>query len=800
MTSIWPAAACAAFIAVITSTCAASGLPDGFVQVKGDQFVLSSDPDRVFKVKGFNYFPQGHPWAIFSEWDPQEVQTELAIARDLNSNVVRTFVTGGEPPSQATLNAVVEFVQICKANNQKAIITLFDGYHTYPAAGSPEEAKNLAKIDAICSALRDDTGVFAWDIKNEPDWINDTYWSWSLPGAEAEAARRIDWLYRMRNRIKQAAPNHLVTVGLIFNYNNYLPSSTRTVESFVDFVCYHYYPRNYPFETFRQSIRSLKARTSKPINVEEIGHNAWGGPGATEQDQANLFAEWLQVIEEEDISGLVQWTLCDWWDQWPGPIDERYYGFLRADGRYSWKPAAYVFRDNFVVDQFGLPQDRGQISGRVLDTSGEPVPGVAVTAVPGSYSSATRADGTYTLLNVLPGVYTVRAATIGYATAERTGIQVAPGAGVTVDLVLQELQPDALTLSSGGFETADLAGWTPWGQVDGTQTGPWFAGITPRSGSRFLGTATNGGQKNGGVWQQVAVPRGSRLGVEVWSRTYRQGGTEGSVANRLGVDPAGGTDPASASVVWTPYRESPSGWERLSLTVTATRPRITVFLQHRQPGDTIWAVNCFDDAAVYEHPPAGGQALRRPDGWPVQIEGTLSAVFGASFFYVQDPARAWGVRVSGSTAAQPGSTMRVRGRLGSSAGERSIIPAAAAEVLQTGPAPAPLDMTAASVGGETLAGLPGIPGAKGLYNSGLLVRVTGRVVWSSPAASVFYLDDGSGAGDAFRTPGLRVLCDGAWMPPQGAFVSVTGISTRALVSGVPARAVRVRSAGDIRIH
>jgi hypothetical protein len=798
MSNVWPAAACAAVILMSASACLASELPDGFVQVKGDQFVLSSNPDRIFKVKGFNYFPQRHPWAIFSEWDPQEVQTELAIARDMNSNVIRTFVTGGEPPSQATLNAIVEFVQICKANNQKAIISLFDGYHTYPAAGSAEEAKNLAKIDAICSALKNDTGVFAWDIKNEPDWINDTYWSWSLPGAEAEAARRIDWLYRMRNRIKQVDPNHLVTVGLIFNYNNYLPTSTRTVESFVDFVCYHYYPRNYPFETFRQSIRSLKARTSKPINVEEIGHNAWGGPGATEQDQANLFAEWLQVIEEEGITGLVQWTLCDWWDQWPGPIEERYYGFLRADGHYTWKPAAYVYRDNFVVDQFGLPQDRGQISGRVTDASGEPVPGVKVTALPGSYTAQTRTDGTYSLLNVLPGSYTVRAESIGYRTAERSGVQVPAGGSVTVDFQTEAAQLQAMGLTNGGFETADLSGWTPWGQVDGTQTGPWFASITPRSGSRFLGTATNWGQKNGGVWQQVAAPQGSRLVVEVWSRTYRQGGSEGSVANRLGVDPAGGTDPTAPTVIWTPFRESPSGWERLALTVTAARPRITVFLQHRQPGDTVWAINCFDDAAVYEASLQGGEPLRRPDNWPVEMEGTVSAIFG-SFYYIQDAGRAWGVRISSAAPAQTGSRVRVRGRLGSSTGERLIVPLAS-EVTGTGEPPVPLAMKSAAVGGEAPAGLVGIPGASGIYNSGLLVRITGRVVWANPAMSLFYLDDGSGAGDAFRTPGIRVLCNGAWIPSEGSFASVTGISTRATVSGIPARAVRVRSAEDIIIH
>ncbi len=104
----------------------------------------------------------------------------------MNSNVIRTFIPGGTTPSQATIDAIVEFVQICKAHNQKAIISLFDGYSGFPAAGTAEEAANLALIDAVCGALRNDTGVFAWDVEERAHWISNEYWSWSLPGAEAK--------------------------------------------------------------------------------------------------------------------------------------------------------------------------------------------------------------------------------------------------------------------------------------------------------------------------------------------------------------------------------------------------------------------------------------------------------------------------------------------------------------------------------------------------------------------------------------------------------------------------------------
>ncbi len=151
---------------------------------------------------------------------------------------------------------------------------------------------------------------------------------------------------------------------------------------------------------------------------------------------------------------------------------------------------------------------------------------------------------------------------------------------------------------NAGFEAATLAEWTGFGDTDGVVTGPWFAGITPRTGARFHGTAANfGARDGGGVRQTFAATPGSPVAAGVWVRTYREGGSGGDTACRVGLDRSGGTDPQAAGVVWSEWTESPDFWRPVCVASTATGGSFTVFLQHRQAAP-VWNVTCFDDAVV----------------------------------------------------------------------------------------------------------------------------------------------------------------------------------------------------------
>src|SRR5690554_4893059 len=57
----------------------------------------------------------------------------------------------------------------------------------------------------------------------------------------------------------------------------------------------------------------------------------------------------------------------------------------------------------------------GKISGQVTDAStGEPLPGVNVVIAGTTTGATTDPDGYYTILNVPPGTYSLRASFIGY--------------------------------------------------------------------------------------------------------------------------------------------------------------------------------------------------------------------------------------------------------------------------------------------------------------------------------------------------------------------------------------------------
>lgn len=81
----------------------------------------------------------------------------------------------------------------------------------------------------------------------------------------------------------------------------------------------------------------------------------------------------------------------------------------------------------------------GKITGTVTDAStGDPLPGVNVVVVGENVGSATDANGNYTILNVPPGDYNIRASFIGYAPVVQQGVRVNIGLTSEVNFELQE--------------------------------------------------------------------------------------------------------------------------------------------------------------------------------------------------------------------------------------------------------------------------------------------------------------------------------------------------------------------------
>lgn len=81
------------------------------------------------------------------------------------------------------------------------------------------------------------------------------------------------------------------------------------------------------------------------------------------------------------------------------------------------------------------------MTGEVMDNSGEPLIGAAVTAlhVPSgvTYGTTTRVDGSYTLPNLrVGGPYTIEATYVGYKTAKLEGAQLTLAQKLRMDFTL----------------------------------------------------------------------------------------------------------------------------------------------------------------------------------------------------------------------------------------------------------------------------------------------------------------------------------------------------------------------------
>ncbi|MCC6988472.1 MAG: carboxypeptidase regulatory-like domain-containing protein, partial [Acidobacteria bacterium] len=85
------------------------------------------------------------------------------------------------------------------------------------------------------------------------------------------------------------------------------------------------------------------------------------------------------------------------------------------------------------------PPAPGRVQGQVLDTTGQPLPGVSVELeAPGAASivALTAADGRYTAAAVPAGVYQARFSLVSFVTLLRRNVTVTAGAATTADATL----------------------------------------------------------------------------------------------------------------------------------------------------------------------------------------------------------------------------------------------------------------------------------------------------------------------------------------------------------------------------
>jgi hypothetical protein len=170
-------------------------------------------------------------------------------------------------------------------------------------------------------------------------------------------------------------------------------------------------------------------------------------------------------------------------------------------------------------------------------------------------------------------------------------------------------------LTNPGFELGSgaspraITGWTATGQLDlKASNGSWFSNLPPHTGNWLAQGSLNGSTSDAYLYQRVSgtVP-GRRYTFSAWVTTWpRENNTfkydvwqdQGRlITMRLGIDPTGGTDPAAATVQWTPRMFSHLHWTNLAKSAVAKENACTVFISMK--GDGVqWHLYGIDDVAL----------------------------------------------------------------------------------------------------------------------------------------------------------------------------------------------------------
>lgn len=318
--------------------------PGGFVEVSGSQLVRVGQPVQLL---GSYYEPQNYtPLEMWLYWDSTRIAHDLQLARQhMGTNVVwiklpytlHRNVADDGLIQEELITRLREVLQIVGALDMRVIITLFDGYSTFPTPGRFSEEKNITYLYHLVGSFAGDERILGWDIYYKPDRNH----KWR-DGASQQV---LSWLVRMANHVQQYAPHQLVIVTMDDYTNLWEPDfDGHIIYDYVDIIML----RGSDTEDIIEDVADIRTRSGKPIVLYDYAH-ASGPPCRdskyTPERQASEHAELLQhVLAEGHVSGIMMRELLDINS---GPLeawDEKTFheGFFDID--YQPRPAAAVLQ------------------------------------------------------------------------------------------------------------------------------------------------------------------------------------------------------------------------------------------------------------------------------------------------------------------------------------------------------------------------------------------------------------------------------------------------------------------------
>jgi N-acetylmuramoyl-L-alanine amidase/chitodextrinase len=196
-----------------------------------------------------------------------------------------------------------------------------------------------------------------------------------------------------------------------------------------------------------------------------------------------------------------------------------------------------------------------------------------------------------------------------------------------------------------------------------------------------------------------------------------------------------------------------------------------------------------------------GAAWALADGVPLALQDKVVTHAAGGALWIEEADRSAALKVLSAAAAVRGDKVSVAGDLGLS-GPQRVLTASDVVVSASGQqVPAPVWMVQKTLGGQSFnAATPGVTGASGLYNAGLLVSAFGVVTSvdvSDPQNKFFYCDDASGLQDGSGRAGVRVRIGANTEPAVGSLVKVTGVVELETVGVKIVPVILARDAADV---
>ncbi len=279
-------------------------------------------------IKGINYYPKDTPWDMFGDdFNTAIINQDFEIIKEIGLNTIRVFIQYGDfgksEVKPEKIEKLKQVLDLAHKHQLKTIVTLFDFYGDYSVI---DWSLNNKHAFSIVNAIKNHPGLFAWDIKNEPN----------LDFENRTKKRVTAWLNQMLHHVKSIDSIHPVTIG----WSNM--QSASILANDLDFVSFHYY----------EGLASLAAKyqklkndiPNKKIVLGEYGISSycglWNPFGSSETDQANYHKKFQEIATQEQIP-FISWTLYDF-KKIPKEVvgklpwrkhNQKHFGFINQKGK-----------------------------------------------------------------------------------------------------------------------------------------------------------------------------------------------------------------------------------------------------------------------------------------------------------------------------------------------------------------------------------------------------------------------------------------------------------------------------------